>query len=720
MASPAYLSFQLPDHLVEPYATRRVPWGFGILSEITFLDKYSRTDNPRCYGEKERWHHTCRRVVEGMYSIQKDWCLEHKLPWIEEKAVRSAMEAFDRLFTFKWTPPGRGLWMMGTGFVHAQRNSAPLQNCSFVSTSDILQSMAFLMEGSMLGIGVGFNLDAADAERAAGGGYVIGDGDRDRKSLTAVFPSSPSLRWVGDSDSDRPFDLWDTTWEEVVRGREADQAWVIEDTREGWVESTVHLLRSYLDNGRDVTFIYDGIRPAGIPIKGFGGIAAGPAPLIDLHNRLRQIFDGRAGERLTATDVADIGNLIGDCVVAGNVRRSAEILLGPPTPEFLALKDPEVNPERNDWSTGWGHLSNNSVYAAVGETDYTAIAELNRRLAEPGLFYLKLAQDYGRMIDPPNHADWRVAGTNPCGEQSLESYECCTLVETYPTLAESKDDYLRSLKFAYLYAKSVTLLPTHWEETNAIMQRNRRIGTSMTGLAQFVDSGHTVTELWRWQDEGYQTIRRWDEIYSEWLCVRESVKVTSVKPSGTVSLLAGVTPGAHWPTHSVYLRRMRLQKDNPIVEVCRAAGYHVEPEIKDPENTVVVEFPVKLAGGVRVESEVSIWEKVALVAGTQRYWADNQVSATATFRKDEADDVAAVLRSHEGQLKSISLMPIFEANEAAAAGYGQLPYEAIDELAYARRTADIREVDTARLYVGTVQEANGERYCSNDTCELPA
>lgn len=707
---PSYLSFQLPEDLVEPYVTTPVPWGFGILSEITFLDKYSRTDNPRCYGEKERWHHVCRRVVEGMYSIQKDWCLEQKLPWSDDKAVRSALEAYDRLFHMKWTPPGRGLWMMGTEFVHAQRNSAPLQNCSFVSTADMIDSMAFLMEGSMLGIGVGFNVDGADS------GYRIKAG---HSGTGKSFPQSEHLAWAGHTNPPEGFAVWqDTNWAEIRRVHAA-QGWVVADTREGWVESTVHLLRSYLEDGTDVTFIYDAIRPANVPIKGFGGVAAGPGPLMDLHAKLRQLFQGRAGEALTVTDVADIGNLVGKCVVAGNVRRSAEILLGAPSPEFLGLKDPAVNPDRNDWTTGWGHLSNNSVYASVGFTDYDSLAERNVNNGEPGIFYLDLAREYGRMIDPPNGADWRVLGTNPCGEQSLESYECCTLVETYPTRVNSKEDYLRSLKFAYLYAKSVTLLPTHWEQTNAIMQRNRRIGTSMTGLAQFVDSGHTVTELWKWQDEGYETIRRWDNIYSEWLCVRESVKVTSIKPSGTVSLLAGVTPGAHWPTHSVYIRRLRLQKDNPVVAICREAGYHVEPEAKDPTNTVVVEFPVKIAGGVRTETEVSVWEKVSLVAGTQRYWADNQVSATATFRKDEVPDIAAVLRSHEGQLKSISMMPIFEDDEAAAAGYAQLPYEAISSSEFERLSAGIRAVDTEALYVGDVREAQGERYCNNDTCEIP-
>jgi ribonucleoside-triphosphate reductase (thioredoxin) len=698
------LSFRLPDAAVEPYENRPVPWGFGILSEITFLRTYSRKKPD---GSKETWTEVCRRVIEGMYSIQKDHCIANRLPWIEDKAVASAAEAFDRLWNMKWTPPGRGLWVMGTEFVHERKNSAALQNCAFVSSENFIRSMAFLMEASMLGIGVGSNTDAAEFEPMR----VSSRRDHDGKS----FPRTEHLRWTGSARGGEDFAVWGgLDWEDLVRGHDAG-AYVIADTREGWVESTVHILESFLGEATDVPFVYDAIRPEGTPIEGFGGTAAGPGPLIELHSKMREILRARDGELLTITDVADIANLIGKCVVAGNVRRSAEILLGSPTEEFMALKDPAVNPDRNDWATGWGHLSNNSVYAKVGDTDYAAITERVANNGEPGLFYLDLARQYGRMEDEPNGADYRAVGTNPCGEQTLESFECCTLVETYPTRCDDLDDYLRTLKFAYMYAKAVTLLPTHWEETNAIMQRNRRIGTSMTGLAQFVEQ-HTVTELWRWQDAGYQEIQRWDHIYSEWLCVRESIKTTSVKPSGTVSLLAGVTPGAHWPTYSTYIRRMRIAASDPLVGLCIDAGYHVEPEANDPKGTMVIEFPVRLEGNVRTEEQVSVWEKVALVAGTQRWWADNQVSATATFRKDEVNDLAAVLRANEGSLKSISLLPIFDADTSA---YTQVPYENISDEEYERAASRIRPVDTAVLY-GHGEEALGERYCSNDRCEVPA
>src|SRR5690606_40564104 len=125
----------------------------------------------------------------------------------------------------------------------------------------------------------------------------------------------------------------------------------------------------------------------------------------------------------------------------------------------------------------------------------------------------------------------------------LESYECCTLVETYLNRHESLEDYRRTLKVAYLYAKTVTLLPTHWVRTNAIMQRNRRIGTSMSRQADFMDN-HGVTTLRTWMDEGYRSVQRCDGIEAERGCVRPWSGRTTGQPAGTVSGRGGECPGA--------------------------------------------------------------------------------------------------------------------------------------------------------------------------------
>lgn len=1053
MPRKLYLSFSLDDDFVEEYKDRPVDWGFpcgggNSLGQITFMRTYSRLKED---GSKERWYETVRRVVEGTYSIQKDWCEDRRIPWNERKAQRSAQEMYDRIFTMKFTPPGRGLWMMGTEFTHTRKDSTALQNCAFISTKDgLIGAATFLMEASMLGVGVGFDVEGA-------GKQEIFQPKHSENSLYIGYRPQGLGTEVFSDD----MDLWHTF--DPNKGRV-----IIEDTREGWTDSVRALLESYLrPRYAPIDFNYSGLRLEGEPIKGFGGTSSGPEPLIRLHNSIRDIFEGREGEKLTIRDIVDVMNLIGKCVVAGNVRRTAEIALGPVDEEFLNLKNYRFDEDEGGYVADhpvaegrWGHgwTSNNSVLATAGETDYEEIQENAIKTGEPGVFWLENCRNYGRMIDPLRNHDHRVMGLNPClssdnwvrttngmkkvgnlidrpfwavvngkahyssegffqtghkeiyqlntkegyslkltndhqvhtpdrgkmpvgelqagdeininnhrgvhywrgsggttdegyllgafvgdggwesvpvvkvwnkdegsegiesrildasssqrrrsdwdgwrdhgrgykvlslastflndwgldykekkitnrmlqassgfykgflsglfdadghvenrdgqglnvrlssvsremletvqrmllqlgirssiytghpartkempggvyecrptwrlvisssdtrefhnrigfahiaknekldsginsmtrgfndqpwivrfesleyvgqepvydctvedihlydangllvancGEQPLESGEMCTLVETYPTRAESKEDYLRTLKFAYLYGKTVTLLPTHWPETNSIMQRNRRIGCSMSGVADFL-TDNSIGALKEWMDDGYQEIQNWDKTYSEWLTVRESIKTTTIKPSGTVSLLAGASPGVHFPTRRTYIRRMRFKPSHPLVDEAAKAGYHVEPDMNDPDGTVVVEFPVQ-GSEARTEEEVSVWEKVALAATAQMYWSDNGVSCTATFDpKTESDQLAPILRAYEDNLKAMSFNAI-----TTEGNYPQLPYESIPLEEVKNMQEGIKVMNMEKIYTG--EEAEGSLYCTTDKCEI--
>ena len=209
-------------------------------------------------------------------------------------------------------------------------------------------------------------------------------------------------------------------------------------------------------------------------------------------------------------------NLIGKCVISGNVRRTAEISFGDPNEdEYVDLKNYEKNPHRAEY--GW--TSNNSVFCDIG-MNYDAVCQRVVANGEPGFAWLDNARAFGRMADPANHKDRRAAGGNPCLEQTLESYELCCLVETFPHNHESLEEFCNTLEYAYLYAKTVTLGPTHWPETNRVTLRNRRIGCSMSGLAQFIES-RGLEELRRWCERGYQTIQETDVGYDylsiDWL-----------------------------------------------------------------------------------------------------------------------------------------------------------------------------------------------------------
>ncbi len=668
-------AFKLNEEFVASYRSKQAPFGYrdaggNSVGEITFLRTYSRKKED---GTKETWVDVCERVINGMYSLQKEHCKVNRLPWSDARASASAKEAFDRLFNLKWTPPGRGLWVMGTPIVNVQKNSAALQNCAFVSTLEMNKNnpaapFAFLMEASMLGVGVGFDDKGAE------------------KEFTIYAPK-----------------------EEV-------SSYVVPDTREGWVESTVALINSFLKADQPTyEFDYSEVRPAGAPIATFGGTAAGADPLIKLHNYIRNLFVGRAGELVTKKDIADIGNLIGVCVVSGNVRRSAELLIGSiDDPDFLNLKNADVFPERNSYdpkNPGWAWMSNNSVAVEVGK-DLSGIVEGIALNGEPGVIWMDVSKKYGRLADPANNKDWRIAGYNPCAEQSLESYEMCTLVETYLNRHESIEDYKRTLKFAYLYAKTVTLLPTHWEQTNAIMQRNRRIGTSMSGVANFADR-KGLPVLREWMDSGYNIVQAYDKTYSEWLGIRESIKTTTVKPSGTVSILAGESPGVHWGVGGKhFLRAIRFANNDPQLALFKMANYRVEPASESPDTTSVVFFPIK-SDAERAERDVTIFEKMSLAAVAQRYWSDNSVSVTISFDPEtEKEHIGTVLHMYDGQLKTVSFLP--SGNHV----YPQMPYTQITEEEYVAYESKLFPIDFAGIYAGMSLDAVGDAYCTTDACEI--
>jgi len=668
-------SFRLSDEFVNKYLEVPAPFGFtdagsNSLGEITFIRTYSRMKED---GTKERWHEVCKRVIEGMYSVQKNHAKDNRLPWNDNKAQKSAQEAFQRMFELKWTPPGRGLWAFGTPMTMEKRNSASLQNCAMVSTRDIDRNdpgalFAWVMDALMLGIGVGFDTIGQD------------------KNMPIYGPTEP------------------------------ENVWDIPDTREGWVDSVRMLLNSYLRPNQSIQkFNYDLIRPLGAPIKGFGGIASGPAPLIALHDKINNVVGARAGETLDSRAIVDIVNLIGTCVVSGNVRRSATLALGSPGDDtFINLKNPEVFPERNSYDPdkpGWAWMSNNSIAAEVG-TKYEDYVDLIADNGEPGFIWLDVARNFGRLADPADGKDSRVMGFNPCAEQPLESYELCTLVEVHLNRHESKEDFLKTLKFAYLYGKTVTLLPTHWQQTNGIMQRNRRIGTSLTGIASFADENGLPT-VREWMDEGYQKIRHYDHEYSEWLCVRESIRVTTVKPSGSVSLLSGATPGVHWgPGGEFYLRAIRFGNTDPMLYLFKAAGYKIEDDLVSA-NTSVIYFPIA-SGHKRSEKEVSLFEKIGLAATAQKYWSDNGVSVTLSFDKEEETKfIAPALNMYEGQLKAVSFLPM--GNKT----YPQQPYTEITREEYNSHVGKIGKIDWSAIYDGVENlEAAGEAYCSTDACEI--
>jgi adenosylcobalamin-dependent ribonucleoside-triphosphate reductase len=677
-------TFSLSNNFLDSYVDTQPKW--GPVGYFTYKRTYARAlEN----GDTEEFWQTCKRVVEGVYNVQKQHCKSISLPWDDRKAQLSAQEMFKRMWEFKFLPPGRGLWSMGTSII-AEKGGAALNNCGFVTTAnidiDFADPFCFLMDMSMLGVGVG----------------------SDTKGAGKVNIIPPK---VGGT-------------------------FVVEDSREGWCALLRVVLDAHIGKGILPRIIdYSKVRPLGAIIKGFGGIASGPGPLVKMIDSICKVLEVQAPTPITSSMIVDIHNLVGACVVAGGVRRTAEIMFGDWKDEnFRNLKDPT---DLNNWSSELYSLtssedtfegkeerieelkhlienhplrthrwaSNNSIFGQIG-MDYTKVAESLAKNGEPGIIWLAAMKDYSRMNDPKDEKDYRAAGCNPCAEQTLEDRELCCLVETFPANHSSAEDYLTTLKYAYLYAKTVTLIPTHDERTNRTMMRNRRIGCSQTGIQQAIIKFGRRTFLNDFCDAGYKRIQNLDLSYSEWLAVPRSIKTTSVKPSGTVSLLCGASAGIHHPHSEYYIRNITVQETSPLVQACIDAGYQVEKYVY-AGNTMVVSFPVKEENFSASKKDVSIWQQFKDAADLQAYWADNQVSVTVTFKKEEESQIKLCLESFEDKLKSISLLPLVEH------GYVQAPYIEITKEQY---EAMIQNIKPLILNFNTHEK--DDNYCDGGACEI--
>jgi len=687
---PVMQRFSLLDNTKNDINNLTPKFGFNGLGEVVFRRTYSR--------DNESWNDVVVRVVEGVMSIHKEHFTRASLEWNDDEWQPFAKEMALSLFHMEWLPPGRGLWMMGTQFTY-DRGSTALNNCSATDTkNDLVHSAEWTMDCLMNGVGVGF-----------------------------------STHWRGSAS---------------VPNKEDYETFIIPDSREGWVQSLIKLLCSYIDSpkygkNKFPKFDYSQIREKGLPIKGFGGSASGPEPLQKMHERIEGYLDAFCAGKLetTATTykqvgdewkpeevevsknyghsrlVADIFNSIGACVVAGNVRRSAEIALGDvEDQEFINLKNYELNPERGE--IGW--MSNNSVVLRADQDyeDFSYIPDMAKRIVdngEPGMINLYNIQKYARY-GKEKHDDASLV--NPCGEISLENFELCNLAEVFPPRCKNKTDFYKALKFATFYASTVSLLPTHRPETNAIIAKNRRIGVSISGIAQWA-SGQCIVDSHEWGEmnytkmttylrQGYKIVKDYNAEFAKMAGVPAAVRVTTVKPSGSISLLAGVTPGVHYPVSRYAIRRMRIGKDSPLVPSLVEAGIPHEDDTYS-DNTLVFSFAID-HGDVRPCEQVSPWEQFSVVAMLQRCYADNCVSATIYFDKEkDAPDVEKMLAMYIPILKSVSMLP------HSGHGYAQAPYEPIDEEKY------IALKDSYTLPKFDKVSGNvpiGSKFCSGDTCEL--
>jgi hypothetical protein len=487
----------------------------------------------------------------------------------------------------------------------------------------------------------------------------------------------------------------------------ADADFIVPDSREGWVALLGKTLKAAFlahKSGKQ-TFTYSTqlIRSKGAPIKGFGGTASGPEDLVWGINEIGKVLEKRAGKKIRPVDALDMMNIIGAVVVAGNVRRSAQIAIGDPDDvEYLLAKR---------WDMGnipsWRAMSNNSVVC----NDVTDLHEFfwdgYEGKGEPyGLINLKLSRKIGLLGDT-RYPDPKVQGYNPCAEQSLADKETCCLAEIFLPNITSYEEFVDVAKLLYRINKHSLALPCHLKATEDIVHANMRMGIGVTGVLQCTD------EQKGWLRRAYDELRAFDKQYSEANGFPESVKLTTVKPSGTLSLLPGVTPGCHPAYARHMIRRIRISSNHPLVQVCRDHGYHVEYQQNfdgsEDHSTVVVSFPFRHPDNAVLAKDMTAIDQLETIKWLQENWSDNSVSCTVYYRKEELPEIRKYLKKYyKNSHKSLSFLLHSEH------GFKQAPLEEITQEQYDELVASTR-------LITRVEEANiglDDSECANGACPI--
>lgn len=597
------------------------PW--SSLGYITYKRTYARRLNESdSNSATEEWENTVDRILRGAREqLHVGFSVD------EEKRLS------DHLLSLRCSVAGRFLWQLGTSTV-SKLGLASLQNCACVCVDEPIRPFTWTMDMLMLGCGVGFNIQKE---------YVY--------ELPKVSSEFVGPKRVDESGAD----------------------FIVPDSREGWVKLLEYTLRAAFDSSAKRGFSYSTqlVRGAGATIKGFGGTASGPEILCTGIGEISAIIAGRKGKKLRPIDCLDIMNIIGSIVVAGNVRRSAQIAIGD-MDDFQYIRSKR-------WDLGsipnWRANSNNSVVC----NDFSLLPEEVWKgymgNGEPfGLINLRLARREGRHGER-QYPDKEVIGFNPCAEQSLGNYETCCLAEIFLPNIRSSDELFDVASLLYRVCKHSLNLPCHNKETEEIVHKNQRMGIGITGYLQATEDQRS------WLRDAYTRLRAYDLEYSTRKGFPVSIKLTTIKPSGTLSLLPGVTSGCHPAFANFLIRRIRLAADSPLVEAIKRSGYRVEYVRNFDQtlnySTVVAEFPFSYPKGTRVASDMSAIDQLEVVRRLQADWSDNAVSCTVYYRKEELDDIKAYLRKYyNDNFKSLSFLL---QNEH---GFDQAPLEEITEEEY--------------------------------------
>jgi ribonucleoside-triphosphate reductase len=597
---------------------------FSNLSEVVYKRTYSRSDT----GYPENFLDTVERVIAGN---------------VEGHGVKP--EEIDRLRYFlqnrKAGPAGRGWWCSGSP-AQKRFGGASMTNCWFL-TADDWMNFVIAQDLLMLGGGVGLSVERQFSDKLP----------KVKKSVVIQH------KFTKDAD------------------------FIVPDSREGWCELTRRVLESFFVTGKGFSYSTVVIRPGGEPIKGFGGTSSGPKPLVRMIEKICGIFLSREGHKLRPIDASDVLCCIGEMVVAGNVRRSALLILGDAHDrEYLKAKRWDLGPVPTQRA-----MANFSIVAEDAENDLRPLFWETYSHGEAfGIVNRHAMQHFGRMGEKKKDT---ALGVNPCGEATLEDGEPCNLSELNLAALESPEEFEEAARLMHRWSKRVTMEKYHWDKCQEVITRNRRVGTGITGC---LESPLFVPEH---LNRAYAAIQEENISYAKELGINPSIRTTVVKPSGSMSKMMGAFSEGIHPAYSRYfIQRIRVASNDPLIPRLQAAGHYMEPVERfdgtlDPD-TQVVDFYLKAPDSCPVADEgFDTWKQLEALKMAQKHWADQAVSVTAYYDLENLPKIKEWITSNLDEIKSVSFL------RHQGHGFKQAPKEPISASEYDRLQSKVKPLDTA-------------------------
>lgn len=667
------MKLKLNDEFLNQYKDLVSP--LSPLGEFVYLRTYARyLENKK---RRENWFETVLRTTLYNVDLGIRYKEKHNITIDMAEEEKEAKLLFDNLFHLRSFTSGRTLYMGGTEIVEEY----PLSNynCSFtdvMSFHDLVDVFYLLMVGS----GVGIRID---------------------KYKILHFPKTRSFELKSSYDGLLRMVTLKEDMEHTTLMRDKEDStkatlWV-GDSKEGWCEALELYFQLVTEEEyqdiNTVTIDYSYVRPEGERLKRFGGRASGHKSIQRMFEKIHHVISVCEEGRLKTIDILDIATIISENVVSGGVRRSAMMVIcDEDDDEVINAKRNIYNVVDGNWieDTTISHrkMSNNSVLYTKRPSieKIRDIIESIRINGEPGFIN---ALEASRRKDT-------FRGCNPCGEILLQSKQCCNLT-TNNLVAFVKDGQIdieelkKVLELSTRTAIRMTLVEVELPEWDKIMQEDRIIGISLTGMMDMVNKVKmNYNELGLLLSELRDTIHQEGNRYCKELGINTPKLMTTIKPEGSLSTLPCVSSGVHYAHSNYYVRRVRISVTDPLYQMIERLGcYPIYNEVgQSNENCTVkvIEFPVKAPEG-KTKYDVGAIEQLELYKITMDHWTDHNTSITIHVREHEWEDVIRWVYDNFDVMVGITLLPLFEET------YPLLPYEAIGKEEYESRIHEMKPLD---------------------------